>query len=456
MDLAISAIFNLNNIKYHRKQNFANFYLYFGTGGQFYKTMVDQLDDDGNRYNYAAVRSLTDESDPRYALSVNASNSDPDREEDGKRGFLNFSERKELKDAVEALYGGYRRDRDYETPAEGMDREDQSFFKWSKNATFHAGFGIEFLLTDWFVLGIESRNTWTIGDDLVDGQRWSEQGDLTRRFDNYNQTDLKLAFNLGKSSKRELPMWWRNPNERNYQILTHQPDLRKVEEKVDEVTEDDDKDGVINKFDAEPNTPINAIVDSRGRVLDSDKDGCPDHEDPEPYSTPLLPIKDCKNVYDFAEKACCDETTKAAQVIAAPTNCNEIKLPSIHFDDDRYNLKPEFYAHLHEVARKMQDCPDLRVVANGHTDTRNDVKYNEQLSWNRVNASINYLVEKYGISRDRFLVTYSGERAPLNDDGSAIEKYENRRVEFRFAEEGETGSSNPPAPHPGINAGKNK
>lgn len=245
-------------------------------------------------------------------------------------------------------------------------------------------------------------------------------------------------------------MWWENPNVGVYSVLQQQPDVAKLMEEVS--LKDEDGDGIPDKIDEEPDTPEGAIVDPKGVTKDSDGDGCPDHEDPEPYSTPLLPIVDCKNVYDFATKECCDER---ATIIPA-TPCREIELPSIHFDDDKYYVKPEFYAHLHEIARKMQDCPDLRVVADGHTDTRADIKYNEQLSWSRVNASINYLVEKYGISRDRFIVKYSGERVPLTGDETAIQKYQNRRVEFRFAEEGEEGDSNPPAPHPGINAGSDK
>jgi hypothetical protein len=66
------------------------------------------------------------------------------------------------------------------------------------------------------------------------------------------------------------------------------------------------------------------------------------------------------------------------------------------------------------------------------------------------------LVDKYGISRDRFIVTYSGKREPLVGDETAASKYKTKKVEFKFAEEGQTGESNPPAPHPGIKAGSDK
>jgi OOP family OmpA-OmpF porin len=358
------------------------------------------------------------------------------------------SERGTVRDALKELYGAGQLKRTYESAAEGHKNEENLFSRVF-NPAFHVGAAIDFLVHPRISIGLETKHTFA-NDDLLDGQRWSEQGDLTRDYDTYNQTTLSLAFHVGrKKEKSDLPMWWENPNERTMFMLQQQPDVAKIIEEA--VPEDSDNDGVPDKIDEEPNTPEDAIVDSKGNTKDSDGDGCPDHEDPEPYSTPMLKIVDCKNVYDFAAKECCDEKT-----IGTYTPCKEVELPTVHFDDDKYYIKPEFYAHLHEIARKMQDCPDLKVVTYGHNDTRPDIKYNEQISWNRVNASINFLVDKYGISRDRFIVTYSGKREPLVGDETPASKYKTKKVEFKFAEEGQTGDSNPPAPHPGIKAGSDK
>ncbi|MEZ5009707.1 MAG: OmpA family protein [Chitinophagales bacterium] len=442
-DASVSLMFHLNNIKYHREKTFFNFYTFLGIGGMLYKTWVDALDENGNVYEYNNFLKGDTENDG--VLNVN----NQELADVFADGVVSAGERGTVRDALQDLYGGKALKRSYETAAEGHKNEE-NFLERVFNPTFHVGAAVDFLVHPRITIGIETKQTFT-NDDLVDGQRWTVQGDLTRDYDTYNQTNITLGFNIGKKKeKSELPMWWMNPNDRTMFMLQQQPDVAKVVREA--IPNDEDGDGVPDKQDKEPNTPADAIVNSKGETLDSDGDGCPDHEDPEPFSTPILPIVDCKNVYDFATKECCDE--KATVIAAVP--CKEIQLPSIHFDDNKYYVKPEFYAHLHEVARKMQDCPDLKVVSNGHTDTRADIKYNEQLSWNRVNASINYLVQKYGISRDRFIVKYSGERSPLTGDETAAGKYQNRRVEFRFAEDGEEGESNPPAPHPGIKAGSDK
>ena len=444
-DASLSIMFHLNNFKWHKEKSRFNAYVFLGAGGMLYKTNVDALyDSDGdgvddlpyNYHEFLTEGKIFGEVNEELAAAL-------------ADGIVQAGEASLVRDALMDLYGGNALNRSYETPAEGHVNE-QELFSRVFNPTFHVGAAIEFLVHPRISIGLETKHTFT-NDDLIDGQRWTSQGDLTRDYDTYNQSTLTIGLNIGKNKeKSNPPMWWVNPNNASHFMLTQQPDVARIVEEA--VPKDEDEDGVPDQLDQEDNTPVDAIVDSRGQTLDSDGDGCPDHEDPEPFSTPLLPIVDCKNVYDFADQECCDEQATVVSIVP----CREIELPSIHFDDDKYYVKPEYYAHLHEIARKMQDCPDLKVVADGNTDTRDDIKYNEQLSWNRVNASIDYLVEKYGISRDRFIVTYSGERTPVTGDQSAFEMYQNRRVEFRFSEEGEDGESNPPAPHPGIKAGDNR
>ena len=78
-------------------------------------------------------------------------------------------------------------------------------------------------------------------------------------------------------------------------------DIEELNAKVNALMADADADGTSDYFDREPNTPQGTPDDNLGVSLDSDKDGCPDSEDPEPYSSPLLPLEDCKDVYITSE-----------------------------------------------------------------------------------------------------------------------------------------------------------
>jgi outer membrane protein OmpA-like peptidoglycan-associated protein len=135
-------------------------------------------------------------------------------------------------------------------------------------------------------------------------------------------------------------------------------------------------------------------------------------------------------------------------------DCSKIELPDVIFDQEKYYLDPQYYGNLHQIAERMQLCPDMRLVVTGYDESRNDQKFNEQLAWNRANAAVDYLVEKYGISRDRYIVKYKGGKKAAT--GTPYEKKMKNKTEFRYANEGETGNSNPPAPHPGLKAGSNK
>jgi len=123
---------------------------------------------------------------------------------------------------------------------------------------------------------------------------------------------------------------------------------------------------------------------------------------------------------------------------AVKTGCGEWFLPMIHYDLDKYSIKPEFYGHLHHVANVMKMCPEVCVTAVGHTDVRNGNDYNRVLSYNRSKAAIDYLATNYGIDRSRIKLMYGGEESPLiGGNNSQSSHYMNRRVEFRVCQAGD-------------------
>ena len=87
----------------------------------------------------------------------------------------------------------------------------------------------------------------------------------------------------------------------------------------------------------------------------------------------------------------------------------------IHFDLDKYNLRPEAYEHLRHVAHVMKLYPEIKVVAKGYTDVRAGDDYNMNLSYNRASTAIQHLVDMYGIDRSRFILQYNGESENLID-----------------------------------------
>lgn len=135
----------------------------------------------------------------------------------------------------------------------------------------------------------------------------------------------------------------------------------------------------------------------------------------------------------------------------------------IHFDLDKYYVKPEFYGQLHNVATVMKMYPDMKIVAKGHTDVRKPSDYNNVLSYKRAKAAIEYLVSNYGLPRERFVLQYGGEENPLVSGlpdthsipkDTEIKQYLNRRVEFMVANPGDTEMGRPEGPDAGKNTPK--
>ncbi len=106
-----------------------------------------------------------------------------------------------------------------------------------------------------------------------------------------------------------------------------------------------------------------------------------------------------------------------------------IGLP-IQFGYNSDEITNESRPYIDELG-KMLSRDDLRaekIVIEGHTDASGSSQYNQQLSKRRAEAVRSYLFYKYGIERDRLVISGKGEYSPLSgqDPFAAI----NRRVEI--------------------------
>ena len=136
---------------------------------------------------------------------------------------------------------------------------------------------------------------------------------------------------------------------------------------------DDDMDGVINKFDKCPNTLRCAPVDYQG--------------------------------------------------------CWHIGM--VYFDFDKYNIKPEYYKTLDEIAYVVKQNPSVELQVMCHTDAKGSKKYNIALSKKRCEAVKNYLINK-GVFPGRIITLYYGETKPVAPNDTARHRAFNRRAEFKI------------------------
>jgi peptidoglycan-associated lipoprotein len=86
-------------------------------------------------------------------------------------------------------------------------------------------------------------------------------------------------------------------------------------------------------------------------------------------------------------------------------------LQPIHFDFDRYALRPEDREILSRNAQVLKENPAVKIRIEGNCDERGTVEYNLALGEKRARAAMDYLVN-LGVSADRVsIITYGKERA---------------------------------------------
>jgi outer membrane protein OmpA-like peptidoglycan-associated protein len=399
-DAHIDGVVTLNNVRFHKAKTGFNLYAFAGIGAMIYNTKINALN--GNTpYNFNSIT-----------------------------GPYTYSNRKDIRKQLKNMM-----DKSYETKAE-QDPSQPKLFGTPFRPTADFGLGMQFKLSKRVSLSLEDKITIT-KTDLLDGQQWQSNYPVggnnlyvaqTRDYDSYNF--LSIGFNFSLGGKSVEPLWWLNPLDYAYNELNAPKHMKFPKPVLD----DADGDGVTDQFDLEPNTPAGAPVDSHGVSRDTDGDGVPDYKDKELITPTQCQPVDADGVGKCPDPACCGEIKKMMENWQPANKCNIGDLPSVSFKGRSVSLDNDAKAVLAGVAAKIRNNPNCKVAVVGYGESS---KAAQQLSWDRVNAVINYLVEKEGISADRFVFKYGEGGGDANT------------VDLRDGT-GEEGPNTVPAPHPNL------
>lgn len=406
-DASLQGVVTLNNVRFHKAKSGFNVYMFGGIGGMVYDTKINALN--GNtKYNFTTL--------PGYAgFAAN--------------GFA-YKDRKDIRKALKDFM-----DDTYETSAE-TDPSQARLFGEPFRPTFSFGAGLQFKLTKRISLAIEDKITMT-KSDLLDGQQWQanygaggpvQSTAQSRDYDSYNFASIGINFAIG--NKAVEPLWWMNPLDYAYNELNAPKHMKFPKPILD----DADGDGVTDQFDLEPNTPQGAAVDTHGVSKDTDGDGVPDFRDKELITPTQCQPVDADGVGKCPDPACCQTIDSLMRSGSFKAGCGIGNLPSVSFSGRSVTLSNDAKAVLATVAQSIRNNPNCKIAVIGYGESS---KSAQQLSWDRVNAVINYLVEKEGIGSDRFVFKYGEAGGDPNT------------VDLRDGT-GEEGPNTVPAPHPNL------
>ncbi len=117
-----------------------------------------------------------------------------------------------------------------------------------------------------------------------------------------------------------------------------------------------------------------------------------------------------------------------------------IRLYGLQFPSASAEIKPDNFSLLTKVQRALREFPDQSVTITGHTDSRGDEDYNQELSQRRAEAVRDYLLANMSLSAALVTAKGYGESQPIATNDTEEGRAKNRRIDVRVDLTGWEGS----------------
>jgi len=142
-------------------------------------------------------------------------------------------------------------------------------------------------------------------------------------------------------------------------------------------------------------------------------------------------IEEMPPVSGITEEKITEEKISAEELIRKQL-AEEIKrfeAEDIHFDFDKYNIRPDAAEILKKKAEWLLKNPQVHILIEGHCDERGTEEYNLALGERRANSAKRFLVN-LGVDPERISIISYGEERPLDPRHCEEAWARNRRCHF--------------------------
>ncbi len=153
-----------------------------------------------------------------------------------------------------------------------------------------------------------------------------------------------------------------------------------------------------------------------------DEDGCPD----------MVHVQDTITIVEVDTMIVVEKDTikvimkqEASKII----EWGQTTFPSITFKTGKAILKPTGFKILNDIARSLNNFPEVKLEITGYTDNTGSKTKNLILSRQRADAVVKYLYKK-GVNKNRLKAIGKGVLNPIDDNKTLEGRVLNRRVEF--------------------------
>lgn len=110
-----------------------------------------------------------------------------------------------------------------------------------------------------------------------------------------------------------------------------------------------------------------------------------------------------------------------------------IRLQALDFGTGQSAIRRWNREELDRLAAALLAHPGMRIIVEGHTDSRGSAAFNDRLSLRRAQAVRQALIAR-GLDADRITAKGIGERRPVADNNTEWGRSRNRRVEVLLVE----------------------
>ncbi len=119
----------------------------------------------------------------------------------------------------------------------------------------------------------------------------------------------------------------------------------------------------------------------------------------------------------------------ASQMASDLGTAGRTRVYGINFDSDSDHIRDDSKPTLEQITEVLKKNPGWKMTIEGHTDSTASAEHNQQLSQARAVSVKNYLVAA-GIDASRLGTSGFGATKPVADNGTALGRAQNRRVEL--------------------------
>jgi outer membrane protein OmpA-like peptidoglycan-associated protein len=110
----------------------------------------------------------------------------------------------------------------------------------------------------------------------------------------------------------------------------------------------------------------------------------------------------------------------------------DVAAKNVFFATGSSKLLSKSFKSLNEVAKILNEDPNLKLDVEGHTDNTGKPDKNQILSEQRAQSVVDYLTAKGGVDPARLISAGFGQDQPVADNKTAAGRAKNRRVDLKL------------------------